>query len=91
MGEIDKQRVSAVRTLEEIGYVWDGIRWQPQREAAYWPEADTLHALLMDRAEVLSGCIEGTEQEDELRALADALEAYEARRWPEGKVPGGKG
>lgn len=58
---------------------------------AFWPEADRLHALLMDRAEVLSGCLEDTEEEDELKAIADALDAYEARRWPAGKVPGGKG
>ena len=25
------------------------------------------------------------------RAIADAIEAYKAVRWPEGKVPGGKG
>src|ERR1700730_16532844 len=26
-----------------------------------------------------------------LKAIADVLEAYEAKRWPEGKEPGGKG
>ena len=45
----------------------------------------------MDRAEVLSGCIEDSPEQDELRVIADASEAYEARRWPRGKVEGGKG
>jgi len=26
-----------------------------------------------------------------LAALADVIEAYERQRWPEGKIPGGKG
>jgi hypothetical protein len=34
---------------------------------------------------------EGSEQEAELRTIADVLERYEAKRWPEGKEPGGKG
>lgn len=91
MGEVDRKRVAAVRLLEELGYRFDGQAWQPSCSQPAWPEADALHALLMDRAEVLSGCIEDSAEEDELRAIADALETYEARRWPAGKVPGGKG
>lgn len=52
---------------------------------------DRMHVLLVTRADVLEGCTEGSPKEAELAALADAIEAYEAVRWPEGKEPGGKG
>ena len=37
------------------------------------------------------GCIEGSPEEAELATLTDAIEAYEAVRWPDGKIEGGKG
>ena len=54
-------------------------------------EADAMHALLIKRADELVGCTEGSPEEEELRSLADVIEAYEAKRWPSGKVAGGKG
>lgn len=91
MGEIDRKRVAAVKSLEALGYRFDGNAWQPPIENATWPEADRLHGLLIQRADDLAGCTEGSPEEAELEAIADALEAYEARRWPRGKVEGGKG
>jgi hypothetical protein len=52
---------------------------------------DRMHALLVTRADTLEGCTEGSPEEAELASLADAIEAYEAVRWPDGKAPGGKG
>jgi len=53
--------------------------------------ADAMHAALVRRADDLMECVPGSPEEKELTAIADALEAYEAQRWPTGKIPGGKG
>lgn len=54
-------------------------------------EADAMHALLTERADKLVGALEGWADEEELAAIGEVVEAYEAVRWPEGKAPGGKG
>jgi hypothetical protein len=58
----------------------------------FWQrEADPTHALLVKRADALVGCTEGSPKEEELERLTDVIGAYEAKRWPQGKVAGGKG
>jgi hypothetical protein len=52
---------------------------------------DAIHAVLLRHADTLEGCTEGSPEESELESIVDAIEAYEAKRWPNGKTPGGKG
>jgi hypothetical protein len=93
MSIIDKQRIAAVRKLEQLGYTFAGGDWMhPTNDAAPAPAiTDALHALLVQRDDALEGCPEGSAEEGELAAIADAIEAYEAVRWPTGKTAGGKG
>ena len=79
-----------MRTLEHLGFKFDGELWVGGVPAIV-PEADALHGLLMDRAEALAGGTDNSPESDELRAVADALDAYEAKRWPGGRISGGKG
>lgn len=94
MSTIDKQRVAAVRKLEQLGYTFATGDWMhPTDEpAAVIPAiTDELHALLVARADELMACPEESSGACELEAITDAIEAYEAVRWPNGKVAGGKG
>jgi hypothetical protein len=50
-----------------------------------------MHALLIERADELLGCTEGSPEEAELCTLTDVIDAYEAKRWPSGKLAAGKG
>ena len=50
-----------------------------------------MHSLLAHRADKIAGCTEGSEEETELEMIAHAVETYEAPRWPDGKVPDGRG
>ena len=93
MSNIDKQRVAAVRQLEALGYRYEGDEWVPASSSAApgpWSlmtaECDAMHGVLVQRADALEGCLEGSEEE-----IVDVIEAYEAFRWPEGKELGGKG
>ena len=95
MSVIDRQRISAVRTMEVLGYSFDGIEWRAPLSTEIAPismqaEADAMHALLVLRADKLEGCTEGSEEEAELKNIVGAVTAYEAKRWPNGVVPRAK-
>jgi hypothetical protein len=49
-----------------------------------WNEADRMFTLLVKRAAELSDRHSGSPEEEEFDVLAAAIEAYEAKRWPEG-------
>jgi hypothetical protein len=94
--DIDRQRIAAVRLLEALGYVWRGGEWQSPTDTAKfsWVEPARKYAgvPLARRFDALAGCLDSPEEEEaELKAITDALEAYEAMRWPLGKEPGEKG
>lgn len=88
---VDRQRIDAVELLDSRRFIWSNGAWSRPEAATIVPAADMMHGVLMDRAEALAGCTEGSDEEDELRAVAAALDVYEAARWPDGKIPGGKG
>jgi hypothetical protein len=50
-----------------------------------------MHSLLVQRADTLIGCTDGSADQDELEAIGEVIEAYESVPWPNGKVDGGKG
>jgi hypothetical protein len=92
--DIDRQRIAAVRALEAIGYRYHAGEWLSPGAPPLPPttEADAMHGMLMLRADALADCAAGSEEEIELQAIVDLIEAYEAKRWPLGKgpnVPGG--
>jgi hypothetical protein len=98
MSMIDRQRIAAVATLEALGYVFSVAGgWMAPATAAApagllsTAEADAMHTVLMARADALDGCAEGSPEETELKSIVDAVEAYQAKRWPSGKEAGGKG
>ena len=84
----------AVRKIEQLGYMFAGDDWMHpvNHAAAIAPTiTDELHAMLVKRADDLEGCSAGSDEERELAAIERAISAYEAVRWPTGKVAGGKG
>jgi hypothetical protein len=58
------------------------------QSAQSWVEADALHQLLVQRVNTLIG--DGSADQDELEAIGEAIEAFEAVRGPDGKVDGAK-
>jgi hypothetical protein len=53
--------------------------------------ADAMHALLVKRADQLASSIGGDAAVTEYLTIVAAIMAYQGRRWPSGKVEGGKG
>jgi hypothetical protein len=94
MSMVDKQRIAAIRKLEQLGYTFAGDDWTHSANdaAAIAPTiTDELHAMLVRRADDLEGCPAGSDEERELASIERAIGAYEAVRWPTGKIAGGKG
>jgi hypothetical protein len=98
MGTIDKQRIAAVEILASQGYRFENGAWTRTRPVlpdfdvdGLMADADAMHALLILRADALSGHTENSDEAAELQRVADTLERYEAKRWPSGRADGGKG
>jgi hypothetical protein len=93
MSTVDKQRIAAVRELEQLGYPCAAGGWMHLSNGMSPASAitDALHALLVKRSDDLEGCTEGSDEEHELAAITDAIEAYQAVRWPLGRTQGGEG
>jgi hypothetical protein len=80
MSTIDRQRIAAVKALEAMGYRFRDDKWLSPEAAGGSPEADAMHALLVQQADHLNGCTEGSAEETELSAIVSAILAYEQRR-----------
>jgi hypothetical protein len=96
MSTIDRQRIAAVRKLQAMEYAFDGGDWLPPEDTqgpklVTWTEADALHAKLVQLADTLDGCAEGSQQEAVRYALTKAINGYQSVRWPQGRVADGKG
>jgi hypothetical protein len=88
-----RQAAATAKTMNELGYTCDKGVWtsSPEAVAHLARVADSMHALLVRRADELDGCTEGSPEEAEYISLVEAIEAYEAKRRPDRKIPGGKG
>jgi hypothetical protein len=91
MGYIDRQCISTVKKLRELGLAWHQGAWQNVHGNDFVAETDAMHAKLVRRVDEREGCTEDSPEEAELEPTADVLEANEAKRWPLGKIPSGKG
>ena len=58
---------------------------------AQWRESDAMLAYLIERADALAAHAANPRAEAELERLVALIEAYETKRWPNGKMAGGEG
>jgi hypothetical protein len=69
MSTIDRQRVAAIRKLEQLGYTFAGDDWihSANDAAAIAPTiTDELHAMLVKRADDLEGCPAGSDEDRDI-------------------------
>ena len=81
MSIVDRQRIAVVKVLEAMGYKF-------RNATGGSPEADAMHALLVQRADQLQGCVVGSAEDQELSAIVRAIVGYEQKRWPAGQITG---
>ena len=81
-----------MKTVGRKAVKTQGARFASAAEI-FWREPDAMHVLLVNRADALVGCPEGSPEaeEKELERITDVIDVYEAKRWPSGKVARGKG
>jgi hypothetical protein len=73
-----------------MGYRFRDDKWLGRDATGGSPEGDAMHALLIQRADQLEGCIEGSAEDQELAAIITTIDGYEQLRWPNGTTAGGK-
>jgi hypothetical protein len=56
-----------------------------------WDVTDKMLAYLIERADALAAHAANPRAEAELERLVALIEAYETKRWPNGKMAGGEG
>jgi hypothetical protein len=93
LSSIDRQRIAAVRKLEEMGFTFVSGKWvEPAKDTSAPPHnGEALYELLVKRADELAGCADGSDDARELGATSAAVEAFEEMWWVSGRVDGGKG
>ena len=82
--EIDRKRIAAMRTLEVLGYSYCNGEWLAPAAAAGTPPPMAADAgKFTQRMDALAGCIEGSAEAGELKAIVDLIEACEVLwgRW----------
>jgi hypothetical protein len=79
MSIVDRQRITAVQKLEEMGYTFAAGEWVPPAEenSPRAPGGNIMHTLLVKRADELANCTEGSIEQRELAAVSAAIEAFE--------------
>jgi hypothetical protein len=91
MSIVDRQRITAVQKLEDMGYRFSDGEWvRPAEDSVRAPGGDTMHTLLVKRADELANCAKGSVEERELAAVGAAIEAFE-EMWDIDGTIGSKG